>query len=115
DESSIPLFAVLLLFLALLFKSKDKFFYALLVFFPLLALSLCFGKTHDGSDWLFMSHSRMYLGIPILMALTIPLIRLNLPGYFYLLFGIPLIYGIYKPGQIESALKKNEPPELWTG
>lgn len=115
DESSIPVFIVLLLFLILLWKSKSKFFYALLLFFPLLALSLCFGKTHDGSDWLFMSHSRMYLGIPILIALMIPLVKLNLPKYTYFLLCLPLVFGIYKSSQIEQAFKKNEPTELWTG
>ncbi|MBL7931722.1 MAG: hypothetical protein JNL60_07465 [Bacteroidia bacterium] len=115
DEGSIPLLIVMLTFLFLLFKNKSKFAYALLVFFLVLALSFCFGKTMDGSDWLFMSHCRMYLGIPVLIVLMIPLVKLNLSKYFYVLLCIPLIYGIYKPTQIESAFKKNEPEKLWTG
>jgi len=115
DESSVPLFAALLLFLILLFRSGNKFSYALLAFFLLLALSFCFGKTHDGSDWLFMSTSRMYLGIPVLIALMIPLVKLNLRKYMYLLLLIPSVYGICKPGQIEDTFKKNEVLKLWTG
>lgn len=115
DESSWPLFAALLLFAFLLARKRHAFFYALCLFVVFLGFSLCFGKTLDGTDWLFMSHSRMYLGIPILFVLMIPLINIKTPKRFYFLVAVPFVYGIYKSSQVEVTFKKHEAMELWSG
>lgn len=69
EENCLTLLASLLLFGTVLFRHNKKAFYAFIVFIAVLLLSFFSGKARDGANWPFYSFSRMYLGIPIFMAL----------------------------------------------
>ncbi len=115
EANTYILFAVLIGATLLLYKRNNKFVYAMLVFFAFLFFSFCFGKTQDGSEWLFMPRSRMYLGIPLLIVLALSQISLNVPRSAMFLLLVPLAYGGFKLTDIEKTFARNEPLAQWTG
>ena len=92
----------------LLFKQNKKAFKAFVVFIAIILFSFFASKVSDGSNWVYMSYSRMYLGIPIYIALFLPLIRFNLNKIALVLLCLPLLFSIYKLGFIKSELKKED-------
>lgn len=100
-------FTVLLYILALgltfFFKNK-KAFGAFVGFIVLLMVSFLSFKTMEGSDWIFVSYSRMYLGIPVFLYLFS--ILLPMPRTLgILLCGPALCFSLVKLVNLDKSLE----------
>jgi hypothetical protein len=95
EKNSVFLLAAIVAIGVLLFKHNKKAFAAFVVFVLLLLTSLCFTKISDGSTWVFVSYSRMFLGIPLLLALLLALLPEPNSTSLVLLL-IPAAFSIYK-------------------
>lgn len=115
EGATVLFFVVFLAITFLLLKSKSKFMYAMLLFLVFLFVSFCFGKTQDGSEWLFMPRSRMYLGLPLLLALGSAHISLRFHRKWLLLLLAVVVNGCIKLTSIQSTFQQNEPLAQWTG
>jgi hypothetical protein len=113
NQSLLLLIGLLALGVTLFIKHK-KAFYAYVCFISLTLFSFCFGKTLEGSTWAYMSFSRMYLGIPVVICLFIPFIQFR-PGKWMFLLTIPLIFSAYKAANLRQLLLPHHDGHNWVG
>ncbi len=107
-NQSYTLLATLILLGFLLFKKNIRAFKAILVLILILLISFFASKVSDGSPWVFMSFSRLYLGIPLLMCLFLPLTQLEFKKTGLVLLFVPLLFSIYKINNLKSELDKED-------
>jgi hypothetical protein len=106
---------VIVVLLCILFIQNKKAFAALLVFIAVLLISFSASKTLEGSTWVFMSSGRMYLGIPLLISLLTPLIKINLPRWLLPVLVIPILFTIIKLSNLDKNLDWNYERKHWIG
>jgi hypothetical protein len=109
------LLLTLLALTVLLFRQNRKGFYSFLTLFAVLLFSFCSGKTQEGSSWVYMSFSRMYLGIPVIIAAFSVLIKIRSGALIKWVWLIPMLYGIYKLTYGKQLLQYNYKEENWVG
>jgi hypothetical protein len=80
-----------LLLIALICQKRQDMLLAYLVFLMFLTTSMCLGKTRDGSVWPYLSYSRMYLGIPLLLALILGSLQIRSRWIAYSCAAISLV------------------------
>ncbi len=78
----------------------------LILVFMVCMLVLTFGitKVHDGTDSVFLSRARMFIGLPVLMGLFVSFIKEKYFSYFFLI--IPLALMIFKWKQLDAVILK---------
>ena len=100
------LYIVLSLVLGVFFLIKKKV--ALGVFFItipfLLVLTTCFEKVHDGFDSVFFSKSRMYLGLPILIAISLSFLPKIKTKYLLPFLLLPVSFFSYKLSVLDESI-----------
>lgn len=98
---------LLFIFFGLYFlKKKQLKFGSFLLIIPLLVvLTLGITKVHDGNDSIFFSLSRMYLSLPILIAISISLLKNKKSMYLY--FTLPLVAFTYNIQHLDTSINKN--------
>jgi len=104
-KNCIILLFVFFVMLVTSFFQNKKAFFTLIVFICFLFFSFCFGKTAEGSTWVYGSYSRMYLGLPILMALIIPLIKFKWSNQLLFLLMLPTVFAANKIVKMDQDLK----------
>ncbi len=76
----------------LILRQKNKaLLFAFGSFLLLLLISMCISKTRDGSVWVYLSYSRMYLALPLLFALLLAQVQLSARLARYVLIPAALI------------------------
>jgi hypothetical protein len=98
---------LLMVFVAFfLFRQNRPAFFAFL-FMPCIVLfSFCLGKITEGTDWVFISYSRMFLGIPLMLCLFVALLNVRIP-FGRLALVVPLVFTVYKLMTHRDALAKD--------
>lgn len=91
-----------------LFRQNRKAFYAFLVFLLVLLVSFASDKVAGGCFWVFMSYSRMYLGIPLALALFFSLLAFEWRPLYRWLAPLPVLYAVVKLWQMGPELKKED-------
>ncbi|MGB1039767.1 MAG: hypothetical protein ACPGVD_02755 [Flavobacteriales bacterium] len=103
------IYVVLSLILGVFFMIKKKV--ALGMFFItipfLLVLTTCFEKVHDGFDSVFFSKSRMYLGLPILIAISLSFVPKINRKFLFLFLLLPITLFTYKLTVLEESILDN--------
>lgn len=107
-HQSYTLIFVFILLGILLFKQNQKAFLSFLLFIGLILFSFSASKVSDGSKWVFMSFSRMFLGIPILLGLFFSLVKFDLKKIYFPVILIPLFFSIYKIKNLKTQLDKED-------
>ena len=82
--------------------SKAFFF---LSFPAIVLLTLGLTKIHQGSDSVFFSYSRMYLGLPIIIAIAVSFIKKIHPKFFYFLLVVPIGLFVYKISVLDNKIE----------
>jgi len=115
EENCVPLFAVFLILLKLFYKTHRLAFYAFVIFVIFIFITFLAGKTREGTFWPLYSYSRMYLGIPLVIALFISLLpaRISLLNLGILLF--IFLFSIFKLAHLEKNIGKHLQPENAVG
>jgi hypothetical protein len=109
---SLLLFIFILLAL-LLYKQKKFRETTIVLLIPLLILiTLGINKTHDGTESVFFSNARMYLALPLLLALAVSFFDEIKSRYFNFTLLIPAFSFIYQLNILEQAVHKNIDPSL---
>ena len=99
----------------LLYKHNRKAFFAFCVFIALLLFSFFAGKISDGSTWVYMSFSRMFLGIPLLLALCIACVNFQFKKQTAYLLVIPTLFAFYKLSTLKTQLDKEDIRDIARG
>lgn len=108
-----PLLFLLFVLGFMLASTSRKAFFGFVAGLAVVLFSFCVGKTTEGTAWVFVSFSRMYLGIPFLIALTISFIRFSDLMIYFLL--VPVGMGIYKLSALEERIRREIDPGRWVG
>jgi hypothetical protein len=104
------------IFLAIiLFIKNKKAFVALCTLIILILFSFFSSKVSDGSKWVYMSYSRMFLGIPIFFILLIPIIHFKTNSKTIFLFLIPIVFACLKFNSIKQDLLKEDERKIAQG
>lgn len=100
---------VFLIIAALLFREKSYKKALIVALMPLLILAtLGINKIHDGSDSVFYSFSRMYLAIPLMLALSLSFFeQISKSKFFYLILIIPFTTFIYSFSNLNDKIDQN--------
>jgi len=114
-NQSYTLIATFILIGFLLFKKNIRAFKAFMIFIAIILVSFFASKVSDGSVWVFMSFSRMYLGVPLFLCLVLPLTKLEFKKTGILLLFIPLIFSFYKGSYLKSELDKEDQRNIAQG
>lgn len=102
-ENNLPsVLLVLMVVLVFLIRHNKKAAWSFLIFISVILFSFCTGKTLEGFTWVYVSYSRMYLGIPVFISLFIALIQFKTNKWLITLSIIPLCFGIYKIVSVEK-------------
>lgn len=107
ENNSLLLLALMAVLGYLLFTRNRKAFWAYLLFFAVLLISFFAGKTSEGSTWVYMPYSRMYLGIPLLLCLFATQaghLRLAKVNYLLLAMVASLVFSLYKLSRVNRDL-----------
>ncbi len=115
QNNCLVLLFVLLLVGALLLRQNKKGFAAFVFFFFLLLFSFSASKILEGSQWVFMSYGRMFLGIPLLLCILLPLVSIKLPQAALPIFLAPLFFTSYKLTNLDTQLDWNYEKKYWGG
>jgi len=115
NNSLALIFSIVALMTVLAFQKKHKALAAMGIFLFALFCSFCVGKTVEGSKWVFISFSRLYLGIPFVLFLFFPLVSLRGGKKWLSLLIIPFCFSVYKIQNTEEILKQHFWPERWVG
>jgi hypothetical protein len=117
ETNSLVLIGVLLMpipYLAITGKRTEL--WVLMCLILLILFSFCSGKTLEGSSWIYMAYSRLYLGVPFFLSVFLPFVfRDKDPGRFKILFCIPLFFGIWKMSCMKQRLSETFESKNWTG
>ena len=105
NQGFIFLLFYLLIGIILIVKQNFQLGIFLLSIPILIILTLGISKVHDGTDSVFFSLSRMYLGLPILIGIS--LIFIKKLKFNYLYFIIPFSFLIYKNITLENSIIEN--------
>lgn len=103
----IVLFAILAISF-LLFKKKklNESMFAFSIPFVLL-IPLAASKVHDGTNSIFFSFARMYIAIPILLAISFSFLRLKKGKLSYLFIFLSLIFVLHKVLKTNQSIDRN--------
>jgi len=109
-------FIILILFLivAIFFLIKKKFVQGLVFFsIPFIILfTLGLNKIDNGVNSIFFSYSRMYLGLPVLIAFCLSLFKTN-SKLLIIYFIIPLLFVSIKIANLQSSIIRNVNPNKY--
>jgi hypothetical protein len=102
ERKSVFLFSVLIVILISI--RKQKFALAAFgVFLLVVLVSLAARKNIDGYTWPFYSYSRMYLGIPLVVCLFLPL--MNIKEKFLPIIILPIAFTFFKLANLKEDIK----------
>lgn len=73
-------------------------------------LSLGINKTHDGTASIFFSHARIFLALPLLIALSTSFLPEVKTNYFYFYLLIPLLFFINKTFSLKEVITERTKP-----
>lgn len=97
------------------YRHNKKALLAFGAFLLIIIFSFFASKISDGSTWVFMSYSRMFLGIPILFCLLLSSIQFNPNKFSKVFIIIPLLFSIYKISTLKSNLDKEDIRDIARG
>jgi hypothetical protein len=100
------IFLLLAIFIigALLIRRNRKAGFAYLLFLALILLSFCFRKNIKGSVWPFFSYSRMYVTIPLALALFTAMLQIKPGPVIALIAAVSMAAGVYKTATTRSTV-----------
>lgn len=114
EQAAIGLLLTIALLLFFLFRHKRKaMLFAGVSFLLFLLISMTVSKTRDGGTWVYLSYSRMYLGIPLVLAFFISAVPLNFKTLCYLLIPAALIHLSFNFITQEQQLKTHFDEKNW--
>lgn len=114
--TSQALWLLLTIFTIWLFSKTHARFYALASVMGILLFSLCSEKSLEGSNWLFMPFSRLYIYLPVFTALGLILITKPKVIVVLLFFVVALSNNWYKiTYAYHQAIQKALNPQSWVG
>jgi hypothetical protein len=114
--TSQALWLLLIIFTIWFFSNSRARFFALGSVMGVLVLSLCSEKSLEGSDWLFMPFSRLYIYLPVFTALGLILISKPKVIVVVLCVVIALCNCWYKiTYTYNEAIKTSLDPQSWVG
>ena len=99
----------------MLYQHNKKAFWSFILFVFILLCSFFASKISDGSTWVFMSYSRMFLGIPILICLLLVSMQFQSKKLNWFLVCIPLVFSVYKSTNLKSELDKEDIRDIARG
>ena len=73
-------------------------------------LTLGINKVHDGTLSIFYSYARMYMAIPVLLAVSLSFLKPNNSKLFYIYLLLPFIYLSYQVSQLNSVIDESLRP-----
>ncbi len=73
-------------------------------------LTLGINKVHDGTLSIFYSYARMYLAIPVLLAVSLSFLKANNSKLFYIYLLLPFVYLTYQVSQLNSVIEESLRP-----
>ena len=98
---------ILLAFLLVQIKEKAYALVTLLIPFMIIA-TLGINKIHDGSNSVFFSYSRMFLAIPLILAIVVSFFKnVKFPNWCYIYLIIPCCYFIFHLQTADLKIKDN--------
>lgn len=107
QDNCLPLLLLLLCITLYTWFTDKKIFGAFLVFLFVLLVSFSNLRTTDGSNWIFFSQSRMYLGIPMSLSLLLSIKEIRLTQKHLVFVLIPLAFGVYKIQSLKETITEN--------
>lgn len=115
-NNSLLLILTLLVLAFFLYLRNKKAFFCFLVFVVVLFFSFCLGKTLEGTTWVYMSYSRVYLGIPMFICLFLSVFSIKIKNMLLPVLMIPLLFATYKLASMNKTLSVYyERKEDWVG
>ena len=115
-EENCSLLLVLIFCLAIALFRKNKIaFLAFLSFLSLILLSFFTSKVNDGVVWPFYSYSRMYIGIPMVIALFTVFFQIRSRILILCLLVVTLGYSSFKFITFKSSLAYHTDEKRWNG
>lgn len=115
EEHSFPLLIVMAVLAAALFKTDKKAFLAFLAFTGILLFSFFATKVREGVVWPFYSFSRMYIGIPIVLALFTVFFRIRRGIFLTCIVLLSLAYASFKFITFKSSVAYHTQEKRWNG
>jgi|GEM_PF-319473 len=116
EENSILLLFVIAVLTYTLYKQNKKAYYALFGFFGVIFLSFLSAKTEDGVVWPFYSYSRIFLGVPLVIALMAAFPSMRSKIVLTILFVVPVGFTAYKFFELKRAVNYHTRIESrWNG
>lgn len=115
EGKSFAILIVLFVFPFLMWRYNKKAAWAFLFFLLIVVLSFFSGKTREGGNWPFYSFSRMYLGIPIFVALFSSFIVLRRNWLMPLCVSLTLCFSVFKALTFRSTLDGYLDSNKWLG
>lgn len=104
-------FLVLLMFVIIaifLFRRKEYTKAFSVISIPVFViLTLGINKVHDGTPSIFYSYARMYLAIPVLLAVSLSFLKPNNSKLFYIYLVLPFAFFAYQISQLDTVIEKS--------
>lgn len=115
DENAIVTLIAFVFLAYVLVKQNKPAFYSLLAFVAILAVMLSSGKSRDGTFWPWYSYSRMYVALPLLLALFAGTIQLNTKVFLIPLVTFCIFFAGYKLYTFKQNVAYHTQEKLWNG
>ena len=109
-QGFLALFLLLFGSIFLIIKKQTNHGIALLATLVFIIITLGINKINDGTDSIFYSLSRMYLGIPVLMAMYLALLK-ERKHYIYIYMTITMLFFATKVITLNTSVTKNLNPD----
>ena len=112
ENNSFILLLVLGVLAFVIYAQDKKWFLAYLTLFFIVFISFFTSKANDGSSWPYFSYSRMYLGIPVIISLSISLISFKEKFIFFLAL-LTIGYSGYKAINFNAKINYHTDSRRW--
>ena len=111
-----PLLASFLLLGIFLFRKENKKpFWTFVLFLFVILCSFVTGKTREGSIWPYYSYGRMYIGIPLVLALFLSVFEFERQKWLSIICCLLLIYPSYKLLNVKENVDYHTQEKHWIG
>jgi hypothetical protein len=97
----------------LLYKKNIKLFFSFLLFIAILFVSFFSSKINDGLVWPFYSYGRMYLGLPVLLYLSITALDIDFKRVLIVLLPITILFTVFKETTLEKRVAYHAQKKFW--
>jgi hypothetical protein len=114
-RNSLLLLFTLLIFGFVLYRGNRKAFHAFLALLATILGSFCMGKTLEGAPWVYISFSRMYLGIPLAICLFVACVEIKESILLVPFCLLTFLFSGYKLYNADSSLAYEYQHKNWFG